>query len=46
MTLATRRKKEFEKLVKETSSILRGRLISYTKGKSIPDRKLLKMLKS
>jgi hypothetical protein len=46
MTLAASRKKEFEKLVEETSSILKGRLIPYTKGKSIPDKKLLKMLKS
>lgn len=38
--------KEFEKLVEETSSILKGRLISYTKGKNIPDKKLFKMLKS
>ncbi|MGH9922446.1 MAG: hypothetical protein ACRD38_06820 [Nitrososphaerales archaeon] len=46
MTLAANRKREFKKLVKETSSILKGRLISYTKGKSVPDKKLLKTLKS
>lgn len=46
MTLAESRKKEFEKLVDETSAILKGRLISYTKGKNIPDKKFFKMLKS
>jgi hypothetical protein len=46
MTLAETKRKEFEKLVEETSAILKGRLISYTKGKNIPDKKLFKMLES
>lgn len=37
-------RKEFERIVEETSSLLKGRLVPFTKGRSLSDEDIVKLI--